>query len=77
MTAVASWDGSDGQCWPLAGCWQDGWMAGENGGMGNGEGEQDPWLAFVVDGGWGFICINPVTLQRIGIVSLSLKCMKL
>lgn len=52
-------------------------MAGVNGGMESGKGEQDSWLTFAVDEGWGFICINPVTLQRIGMLSLSPKSMKL
>ena len=75
------WDGNERRGLVGAGHWfgvgRKSGMAGVNGGIESDEGEQASWLTFVVDEGWGFICINPVTLQRIQMLSLSPKSMKL
>lgn len=42
-----------------------------NGGIESNQEEQASWLTFVVAEEWGFMCINPVTLQRMGMLSLS------
>lgn len=57
-TEVSGWEqgaGAFGAC-PWLGRFSG--MAGINGGKESDGGEQASWLTFVVDEGWGFICIN-------------------
>lgn len=76
-TEVSGWEkgaGAFGAC-PWLGRMSG--MVGINGDKESDGGEQASWLTFVVDEGWGFICINPVTSQRFQMLSLSPKSMKL